>query len=193
MLVNNLREITEWSGDDVVLANYSLNVCIVKSILFRGFGVDVIIHDLAIWVLFVGSVGEIKISAIMAETVVIGVDVLPCPVLCSEFAIAWIEVGNVLSVIVMERPGETVAALAQTYLYRLNDSAIEGVDVLMRGDEQTNALLVVLLERFRIASLFSELGHMMGGDLFHFVESDRIFGYLIGGNGDGIGHCEPVR
>ena len=193
MLVNDFLKIAEGCGDNIVLLDHFGDVGIVETIFSCGFRIDIVIHDFAIRILLMRGFGEIEVPAVMAETVVIGVDVLPCPVLRSEFAIAWIAFGNVFSVIIMERPRETVAALAQAYLYRLHDDAIEGVDVLMRGDEETNALLVVLLERFRIAGLFSELRHMMGGDLFHFMESDRIFGYLIGGNGDGIGHCEPVR
>ena len=111
MLVDNLREITEWSGDDVVLANYSLNVCIVKSILFRSFGIDVIIHDFAIWVLFVESVREIKIAAIVAETVIIGIHILPSPVLGSQLAIARITVGDILAFVIVERPGENDSCL----------------------------------------------------------------------------------
>ena len=193
MLVDDLCEISKRGGDDIVLANYLLDVFIIEPIFFRGSGVDVVIHDFAVWILLVRSVGEIKIAAIMAEAVIIGIHILPRPILGGQFAIAWIAVRDILAFVIVERPGETIAAFVQANLHRLHDGAIEGVNVLMRGEEQTNALLVVLLERFRIAGFFSELSHMAGGDLFHFMESDSIFGYLISGDADGIGHCEPVR
>ena len=153
MLVDNLREITEWSGDDVVLANYSLNVCIVKSILFRSFGIDVIIHDFAIWVLFVESVREIKIAAIVAETVIIGIHILPSPVLGSQLAIARITVGDILAFVIVERPGETIAAFVQANLHRLHDIALKSIHILMRGDEQANALVVVSFDLFGLLTL----------------------------------------
>ena len=42
-------------------------------------GVDVIIHDLAVRVLFMLDTGEVEVTAVMAESVVIGVNILPSP------------------------------------------------------------------------------------------------------------------
>ncbi len=62
MLVDDLCEISKRGGDDIVLANYLLDVFIIEPIFFRGSGVDVVIHDFAVWILLVRSVGEIKIA-----------------------------------------------------------------------------------------------------------------------------------
>ena len=62
----------------------------------------------------------------------------------------------------------------------------------MRGDENADILLVVVLERFGVVGLFSQLMHMGNGDSFHFMESYSVCGYSIGGYADGVGYTEPV-
>jgi len=145
MLVDDLCEISKRGGDDIVLANYLLDVFIIEPIFFRGSGVDVVIHDFAVWILLVRSVGEIKIAAIMAEAVIIGIYILPRPILGGQFAIAWIAVRDILAFVIVERPGETIAAFVQANLHRLHDIALKSIHILMRGDEQANALVIVVV------------------------------------------------
>ena len=60
---------------------------VVKPILRDGMGIDERVHDLAIVVFPMRSVGEIEVSAIVAKTIIIGIGVLPSPVLRGQLAI----------------------------------------------------------------------------------------------------------
>lgn len=54
------------------------------------------------------SVREVEVPTVMAEAVVVGLDVLPSPVLRGQFAVARIEIGDVFAFVVMERPREAI-------------------------------------------------------------------------------------
>ena len=45
----------------------------------------------------------------------------------------------------MERPRETIAAIVQTNLHRLHDGTVEGADVLVCSDENTDTLIGIFL------------------------------------------------
>ena len=153
ILVDDFIQIAERCGDDVILFNHAGDVLIVQTVLLLSLGVDIIIHDFAERVFFMHGFGKIEIAAIMAESVVVGINVLPSPILRGQFAIAWIAVGDVLSFVIVERPGETIAAFVQANLHRLHDIALKSIHILMRGDEQANALVVVSFDLFGLLTL----------------------------------------
>ena len=90
----------------------------------------------------------------------------------------------------MERPREAI--VFRTDLYRLHDFAVEGVNVFVSSDEDTDVLFIVVLERFGIASFLDEIGHMGSGDSLHLMESYGVCRYLIGRHTDGVGYAEPA-
>ena len=126
MLVDDLCEISKRGGDDIVLANYLLDVFIIEPIFFRGSGVDVVIHDFAERVFFMHGFGKIEIAAIMAESVVVGINVLPSPILRGQFAIAWIAVGDVLSVGIAPIIGETGGVFCRSNMNGLKNVTGKG-------------------------------------------------------------------
>lgn len=79
------------------------------------------------------------------RSVIIGIYILPRPILGGQFAIAWIAVRDILAFVIVERPGETIAAFVQANLHRLHDIALKSIHILMRGDEQANALVIVVV------------------------------------------------
>ena len=44
------------------------------------------------------SVREVEVTAVMAETVVVGVDVFPSPILRGQFAVTWVEMKQLASI-----------------------------------------------------------------------------------------------
>lgn len=112
ILVDDFVQIAERCGDDVILFNHAGDVLIVQTVLLLSLGVDIIIHDFAERVFFMHGFGKIEIAAIMAESVVVGINVLPSPVLRGQFAIAWIAIGDVLSVGIAPIIGETGGVFA---------------------------------------------------------------------------------
>ena len=190
ILVDDYIQIAERCGDDVILFDHAGDVLIIQTVLLLSLGVDIIIHNFTKGIFLMRCFGEIKITAVMAEAVVVGIDVFPCPVLRGQFAIAWIEIGDVLAFVIMERPRE--AFVLRANLYWLHDGAAKTVDVFMRGDENADILLVVVLERFGIAGFLDEIGHMGSGDSLHLMESYGVCRYLIGRHTDGVGYAEPA-
>ena len=66
------------------------------------------------------GIREIEISTIVAETVIIGIFVLPSPVLRGQLAIPRIFGRDVLAFIVMQGVRETGCGVSGAYLHRKN-------------------------------------------------------------------------
>ena len=99
--------------------------------------------------------GEVEVAAVMAESVVIGVNVLPSPILRGQFAIHRVLIGDVFALIVLERPRES--RVLRTDLHRLKNIALRFVDLLVCGHEDANALLAVLFfqgSAFNVVKMF---------------------------------------
>ena len=133
VLVDDFLEIAERRGDYVILLDGFRDGCIVQTVFLCGFGIDIVVHDLTEWVLLMLGFGEIEIATIVAEAIVVGIDVFPCPVLCGQLAVTWVEVCDVFAFIIVERPREPLRFWSD--LHRLHDIAVEQVNVFVRGDE----------------------------------------------------------
>lgn len=65
-------------------------------------GIDERVHDLAIVVFPMRSVGEIEVSAIVAKTIIIGIGVLPSPVLSRQLTVHRVLGGDVFAIIIVQ-------------------------------------------------------------------------------------------
>ena len=115
------------------------------------------VDDLAELVFLVLGVAEIEIAAIMAEAVVLGIHVLPCPVLRRELTVLRIELGDVVALIVMQRPVEALARSRCAYLHRLHHVSIEQVHVFVGGHEDPHALRIPI----RTLNGMAHVGHVV--------------------------------
>ena len=117
---------------------------IVEAIAGLRGGIDAAVDDLAPLVLLAALLGKVEVAAIVAEAVVVCLDVLPCPVLRGELAVHGVLRGDVLAVVVMERPVVRPLAQGTAHLHRLKDVTLEEVDVLVGGDEDADGGLRLL-------------------------------------------------
>ena len=92
ILVDDFIQIAKWSCDDIVLSDYAGDIIIVQTVFLRSLDTDIVIHDFSERVFLMHGFGKIEIAAIMAESVIIRVNVLPRPVLGGQFAVTWIAI-----------------------------------------------------------------------------------------------------
>ena len=81
VLIDDFFEIAEWRGNDVILLHHVGDVFVIQSILLCRIGIDVVINDFAECVFLVRGLREVKVTTVMAESIVVCVNVLPCPIL----------------------------------------------------------------------------------------------------------------
>ena len=81
VLIDDFFEIAEWRGDDVILLHHVGDALVIQSILLCRIGIDVVINDFTECVLLVRGLREVKVTTVMAESIVVCVNVLPCPIL----------------------------------------------------------------------------------------------------------------
>ena len=81
VLIDDFFEIAEWRGDDVILLHHVGDALVIQSILLCRIGIDVVINDFAECVFLVRGLREVKVTTVMAESIVVCVNVLPCPLL----------------------------------------------------------------------------------------------------------------
>ena len=177
VLIDDFFEIAEWRGDDVILLHHVGDVFVIQAILLCRGGIDVVVHDFAVGIFLMRSVREVEVTAVMAETVVVGVDVFPSPILRGQFAVTWVEIGDILAFIIVECPGEAI--VLRSDLHRLHDGAVEGVNVFVSGDEDADALFIVFVDSFRCFDSFVEIMHVDGCELLHLMETSDIRSFRI--------------
>ena len=81
VLIDDFFEIAEWRGDDVILLHHVGDALVIQSILLCRIGIDVVINDFTECVFLVRGLREVKVTTVMAESIVVCVNVLPCPIL----------------------------------------------------------------------------------------------------------------
>ena len=177
VLIDDFFEIAEWRGDDVILLHHVGDVFVIQAILLCRGGIDVVVHDFAVGIFLMRSVREVEVTAVMAETVVVGVDVFPSPILRGQFAVTWVEIGDILAFIIVECPGEAI--VLRSDLHRLHDGAVEGVNVFVSGDEDADVLFIVFVDSFRCFDSFVEIMHVDGCELLHLMETSDIRSFRI--------------
>ena len=177
VLIDDFFEIAEWRGDDVILLHHAGDVFVIQAILLCRGGIDVVVHDFAVGIFLMRSVREVEVTAVMAETVVVGVDVFPSPILRGQFAVTWVEIGDILAFIIVECPGEAI--VLRSDLHRLHDGAVEGVNVFVSGDEDADVLFIVFVDSFRCFDSFVEIMHVDGCELLHLMETSDIRSFRI--------------
>ena len=90
---SQMAEVLSFGSDDIVLRNQLFDMRFVNTEFLANTIFQIGANDIA---------ECIFLAAIVAETVVIGIEIFPCPVLCSQFTIAFIQRGNVFSLVVMK-------------------------------------------------------------------------------------------
>ena len=128
-------------GNHIELLDDITNGSVIKSILALRADINVVVHHLAIDVLLVGSLGEVKIAAVMAKTDVFGINVFPCPILRGQLTIHGVQVRNIIALIVVKSPGEPLPCTHRTHLNRLENHAVEHLNRLMSGNEHPDRLI----------------------------------------------------
>ena len=177
VLIDDFFEIAERCGDDIILLHHVGDVFVIQAILLCRGGIDVVVHDFAVGIFLMRSVREVEVTAVMAETVVVGVDVFPSPILRGQFAVTWVEIGDILAFIIVECPGEAI--VLRSDLHRLHDGAVEGVNVFVSGDEDADVLFIVFVDSFRCFDSFVEIMHVDGCELLHLMETSDIRSFRI--------------
>ena len=114
----NTTGVIKRRGDNVPSIYRFGDIAIVDAILFNGLTVDIGIDDFAIVVFLMRGIGEIELASVVAETVVVGILVFPSPVLRGQFAVTGIFIGNILTLIVMQRAVEPPCGMGHSNLYR---------------------------------------------------------------------------
>ena len=95
-------DIVHRRGDDIPAFHGLGDAVVVDAILGNGLRSDGGIHDFTVAVLPVGSIREIEVATVVAETVIVGIGVLPSPVLGGELAVHRVLLGNVVADIVVQ-------------------------------------------------------------------------------------------
>ena len=83
--------IVDGRGNDIPADHLALDGFIIQAIPPCSGLVDEVVHDFTVVVGLVGYVAEIEVATVVTESVVIGIDVFPSPILRSELAIHGIE------------------------------------------------------------------------------------------------------
>lgn len=136
-----IRETTNTTGvikrrGDNIPAVYGLdNISIVDAVFLNGLTIDIGINDFTVVVFLMRSVGEIEVASVVTETVVVGVFVFPSPVLCGQFALTRILVGNILTLIIMQSVVESLCSLGCANLHRDDTVSFRENSRLMRRHE----------------------------------------------------------
>ena len=104
------------------------------------YRINELVDDLAKLVFLVLGIAEIEIAAVMAEAVVLGIHVLPRPILSRQLAVLGVQLGDVVALVVTQRPVEALARARCANLNRLQHRAIEQVHVLVRRHEDAHLL-----------------------------------------------------
>ncbi len=131
---------------DHIPAFHGLRDRIVSDAVFRDRAiVDVRIDDFAVIVLLMHGVGEIEIATVVAEAVVVGVFVLPRPILRGQLAIARILGGDVVALIVMQRIRESLRRVHCADLHRQNARGLREHSRLVRRHEDLDIRMLMLL------------------------------------------------
>ena len=107
-------------GDDVPAVHCARDCIVVDTVFGERVAVDIRVDDFAVIVFLMWGVGEIEIPAVMAEAIIVGVCVLPSPVLRGQLAITRVFHGDVLAFVIMQRVRETGRGLRRTHLHRKN-------------------------------------------------------------------------
>ena len=141
-------ELALFGQDEVVLLYHFPHTLFGQADFLQGFLV----------VRFEGNIGEVvrwellfgegKIATVMEQAVVVGLQVLPSPVLCSKLAVAGIFLGDVVAFVVVQHPLETRGGQRGAYLYGVNE-------VVFR---QGNVIPVAGHNDFDVAQHFSFVG-----------------------------------
>ena len=153
--LDNLAQVAPAGGHHVGTGDRLLDGFVIEAVPLDAGGIDVIIDDLAVRVLLVLNAREVEVAAVMAESVIIGINVLPRPILRGQLAIHRILVGDVLALIILECPREP--CVLRPDLNRLENVALRLVDLLVGGHEDADALLVVLFlqcSAFNVCKVF---------------------------------------
>lgn len=99
---SQMAEVLSFGSDDIVLRNQLFDMRFVNTEFLANTIFQIGANDIAECIFFILLVREVEVAAIVAETVVIGIEIFPCLVLCSQFTIAFIQRGNVFSLVVMK-------------------------------------------------------------------------------------------
>ena len=141
MRVDDLGQIAITSGDDVIALHRTDDRFIIETVFANGVGINVIVHDLAVRVLRMLGIGEVEIAAVVAESVIFCIDVLPRPVLCGQFAVHRVLGGDVLALVVVEHIRQSLFLSPHAHLHGLDYQRSSGnVHILVCSDEHPNRL-----------------------------------------------------
>lgn len=132
----NAAHIVAWRGDDVPAVHSAGDGLIVQTVFGNRPLVDIGIDDLAVVVLPVLDVSEVEIAAVVTEAVIVGIRILPCPVLGGQFAVHGVERGDVLPFVVVQRVLEQFGRVLRPHLDGQNRPAGGESRRPMRRDEQ---------------------------------------------------------
>ena len=135
--------IVQRRGDDIPTIHGTCDRIIADTVFGKRAIVDIRIDDFAVIVLLVRSTGEIEISAVMAETVIVSILILPCPVLRGQLAIPRIFHGNVLTLIVMQGVRKTGRSVRRAHLHWNNAIPFGECGLLMRRHEDFDIRMVL--------------------------------------------------
>ena len=105
--------------------------------------IDIRIDNLSVIVLFVRSIGEIEVPAVVAEAVVIGVLVFPRPILCGQLAIPRVFRGDILALVVMQGVRKAGHGVRRAHLHRNNTVPLGESGLLMRRHEDFDIRMVL--------------------------------------------------
>ena len=110
------------------------------------------------------DIREVKITTIMTEAVVFSVNILPGPILCSQFTITSIFFRYVFTVIVAPEIRKTNRTVFCSDMNRLQYSTVEYICILMRRNQDFNVLfLLISMDTLRL----SEFTNMIQCSIFH--------------------------
>ncbi len=145
ILVDDFIQIAKWSCDDIVLSDYAGELSSSKPYSFAVLTLDIVIHDFSERVFLMHGSGKIEIAAIMAR-------IRNNPLECSSTpSIGWCicaERGLRFENILLRHHGTPTgndSAISARNLHRLHDGIVEGADVLVCSDENTDTLIGIFL------------------------------------------------
>ena len=139
--------IVDGRGNDIPSDHLALDGFIIQAIPPCSGLVDEVVHDFAIVVGLVGYVAEIEVATVVTESVVIGIDVFPSPILRSELAIHGIERRNRVPAVVMKHMRELFRCLRCSDLQETDRIALRDCNACTGGyiDFYTLPVLPVLV------------------------------------------------
>ena len=139
-----LAQVLSFRRDDVIAFNRFENSLVIEPVALLGLAVNVAVKDHAPGVLLVPHIGKIEVATVVTETVILGIDILPSPILRRKFAIHRVLVRDIVPLVIMESPGELIGGIGATDLDRLENRAVEQIDILVSRNKNTDRRRPVL-------------------------------------------------